>query len=86
MPKIALPHCTNSTGINGALKNLGTSLTSLLGGGKKTTSPNVLPGQPVKQASSSELLGKGISSNTFLLVLLVVGGLLLMLSFGNRGA
>lgn len=61
-----------------AMTKFGSSITSLLTGGKNVPVKKVLPGQAV-QASTF-----GMSPNTFLLVVIIVGGLLLFMAFGHR--
>lgn len=61
-----------------AMAKLGSTITSLLSGGKRVPTKKVLPGQT---AQASTL---GLSPNTFLLVVIVVGGLLLWMAFGHK--
>jgi hypothetical protein len=61
-----------------AMNHFGSTLASLLSGGKTTTAANVLPGQKMAVAAAP------MSSNTFLLILIVIGGLLLWLTFGHK--
>jgi hypothetical protein len=54
-------------------------MASLLTGGQKTTATKVLPGQKVGTVAPS-----AISSNSFLLIIVIVGGLLLFMAFGHK--
>lgn len=60
------------------MNRFGSALTSLLSGGTKVPQKNVLPGQTVVKPATA------LSSNTFLLVLIVAGILLLFLAFGHK--
>lgn len=64
--------------LTAAMSKLGATLTGLLTGGKKVPARKVLPGQTV-QASVM-----GMSPNSFLLVIIVVGGMLLWMAFGHK--
>lgn len=78
-PLSAVPATCQLTKLGTSLAKLGTSLTSLLTGGRTVAATTVLPGQKVAVANPSN----PISSNTFLLVIVIVGALLLMLSFSK---
>jgi len=66
------------TKLTAAMSKLGSTITSLLTGGKRVPAKKVLPGQT---APATTL---GMSPNTFLLVIVVVGGLLLWMAFGHK--
>jgi hypothetical protein len=72
------PKCSQMTKLTQAMSKFGASITGLLTGGKKSPQSNVLPGQKVVGSTTA------VSSNTFLLVILVVGGLLLVMAFGHK--
>jgi hypothetical protein len=61
-----------------AMNRFGSTLSNLLAGGKKNTAAGTIPGQKVPVAVAP------MSSNTFLLILVVIGGLLLWLAFGHK--
>lgn len=69
-----------ATKLTAAMGKLGSTLTSMLSGGTRIPARNVLPGQAIPAATSP------MSANTFLLILVVFGGLLLVLSFGHKAA
>jgi hypothetical protein len=62
-----------------AMNKFGSSITALLTGGQKTAAKNALPGQVVPATASLAL-----TPNSYLMVILIVGGLLLFLAFGHR--
>lgn len=68
--------CANK--LSQLMNKFGSTLTSLFAGGKKSTVKNALPGQPVPKP------GTAISSNTFLIIILVAGALLIVLAFGHK--
>jgi hypothetical protein len=70
--------CTQMSKLSQAMSRFGASITSLLSGGKGTAVKNVLPGQAVQK----NVLG--ISPNSYLLVIIIVGGLLLWMAFGHK--
>jgi hypothetical protein len=61
-----------------AMNRLGSTFASLFSGGKHVPGKNVLPGQKVQFGATS------ISPNSFLLIILIVGGLLLFMAFGHK--
>lgn len=63
--------------LSSSINKLGTAITGLFTG-KKTSAKNVLPGQAIAKSSMA------MSPNSYLLVILVVGGLLLFLAFGHK--
>lgn len=71
-------NCTQVTKLTQAMAKFGSSLTSLLAGGKRTTAAKMLPGQAVAKSNTA------ISPNAYLLVVVVVGALLLFLAFGHK--
>jgi hypothetical protein len=72
------PSCTKAqTQLTQAMSRLGSTISSLLAGGTKANT--VLAGQ--KPPAST---GTGISSNMFLLIIVIVGGLLLVMAFGHK--
>lgn len=68
--------CTSK--LSQAMNKLGATLTSLLRGGQKTSVAATIPGQTVPKPPL------GISSNTFLLVLIIGGAFLLFFAFGHK--
>lgn len=72
------PRCTQLSKLSQAMNRFGASITSLLAGGRRTASKNVLPGQKVPAGSTA------ISPNSYLLVVVIVGVLLLVLAFGHK--
>lgn len=61
-----------------SMNRFGSSIASLMAGGQKVATQNVLPGSAVSNHPLST-----ITPNAFLLIVLVFGGLLLMLAFGH---
>jgi hypothetical protein len=61
-----------------AMSKLGSTITSMLTGGTRVPAGAVVPGQRIPTANSA------MSSNTFLLILIIFGGLLLFMSFGHK--
>jgi hypothetical protein len=70
-------NCTASK-LTSAMSKLGSTITSLLSGGTRVPAGTIQPGQKIPVATAP------MSSNTFLLILVVFGGLLLWLSFGHK--
>lgn len=68
--------CTSK--LSQAMNKLGATLTSLLRGGQPTSVAATIPGQTVPKPPLS------ISSNTFLLVLIIGGAFLLFFAFGHK--
>jgi hypothetical protein len=78
----AKPHCSGTkqaSALSSAMNRFGSAITSLLGGGQKVSTAQVLPGQkaPAKQNAP-------MSSNTYLLIIVIVGVLLLVMAFGHK--
>jgi hypothetical protein len=73
------PKCTQVSKLSQTVSKLGATMASLLTGGQKTTATKVLPGQKVGTVAPS-----AISSNSFLLIIVIVGGLLLFMAFGHK--
>lgn len=71
--------CDAMSKLTQAMSKFGSSIASMMAGGQKVSAKNILPGQ----AAQASLLSN-MTPNTFLLVILIVGGLLLMLSFGHK--
>lgn len=67
--------CTSK--LSQALNRFGASLASLFSGGKKVPAGAIVPGLKTTKATNV------MSSNTFLLVILIVGTLLLFIAFGH---
>jgi len=61
-----------------AMGKLGSTIASLLKGGKTVPASAIRPGQAVPQSVGP------MSTNTFLFVLLIVGALLLVMAFGHK--
>jgi hypothetical protein len=70
------PKNTCSSKLSQAMNRFGSTIASLLSGGNKG---KVIAGQPLPKATATP-----ISSNAFLLIILIVGGLLLMMAFGHK--
>ena len=70
------------TALQKAMSGLGSTMTSLLTGGKtvKTGTNGVIKASPVSASSCT------MSSNAFLLVVLIIGAILLMMAFGRGRA
>jgi len=66
--------------LTSAMSRLGSTVASLLSGGKRVNAGSTLPGQAIPTATTP------MSSNTFLLILVIFGGLLLVMSFGHKAA
>lgn len=66
------------TKLSQAMNKLGSTFSSLFSGGQKVATGKTLPGQTVQKSAV------GISPNSYLLVIIVVGGLLLWLAFGHK--
>ena len=64
--------------LSSSMNKLGTSITSLLTGGTRTVAGAVLPGQTVQKTNTV------LTPNSYLLVVLIVGALLLVLAFGHK--
>lgn len=80
--KVAQPAGTGSQCISKltkAMNNFGASITHLLTGGITTKTGNVLPGQRIQKSGAT-----AITPNSYLLIILIVGGLLLFLAFGHK--
>lgn len=75
--------CKTLGNLTSALSKFGTSLTSLLSGGTKSTAAKTVAGAPIVKSPTATNCS-ALSSNAYLLIILVVGGLLLMLTFGNK--
>jgi hypothetical protein len=71
------PKCTQMSQLSNTMAKLGSTLTALMTGGQKTAAL----GTPTKATLAPAM---PISSNTFLLVIIVVGGLLLAFAFGHK--
>lgn len=72
------PKCSSASALSQAMNRFGSTIASLLGGGRKTAAANILPGQKVP-------VGTGpMSANTFLLVVIIIGALLLWMAFGHK--
>ena len=80
--KVALPptrvNCTSQNKLTSAMNKLGSTITSFLSGGNKTAAKNVIPGQTATKTNTA------LTPNSYLLVILIVGGLLLFLAFGHK--
>jgi hypothetical protein len=72
------PPCTQMAKLTAAMSRFGSSITSLLTGGKAAAAKNVLPGQRIAKSNVA------LTPNSYLLVILIVGGLLLFLAFGHK--
>jgi hypothetical protein len=72
------PTNSQATALTQAMSKLGSMITSLMSGGNRVPAKNVLPGQKISGTVAP------MSANTFLLVVLIVGGLLLWLTFGHK--
>jgi hypothetical protein len=72
------PTCCLATKLTQAMSKLGSTITSMLTGGTRVPAGAVVPGQRIPTANSA------MSSNTFLLILIIFGGLLLFMSFGHK--
>lgn len=75
-PRGGQPTCASK--LSQAMNKFGSTLASLFSGGKRTAAKNILPGQKTTTPST------GISSNSYLLVIIIVGALLLFLAFGHK--
>jgi hypothetical protein len=64
--------------LTAAMNKFGSSIASLFAGGSSVPAKSVIPGQAVAQTKVA-----AITPNTYLLIVLVVGGLLLWLVFGH---
>jgi len=65
-------------GTQNLLNKFGSMLASLFGGGKNVAPGTVLPGQKPKSGIAAP-----ITANTFLIVIVIVGALLMMMNFGG---
>ena len=74
----ANPKCTSQSALSQAMNRFGSMLTSLMSGGRPATAGTVLPGQKVPVATAP------MSANTFLLIVIVIGALLLWMAFGHK--
>lgn len=75
------PRCTKNctlTKLQQAVSKLGSSMASLMSGGQKVSQASVIPGQKATGLFST------MTPNTFGLIVLIFGGLLLWMAFGHR--
>jgi hypothetical protein len=72
------PNLLTASKLSQAMNRFGSTISSLFGGGTTASAHQVLPGQKPVAVTAP------MSSNTFLLILVVVGGLLLWMAFGHK--
>jgi hypothetical protein len=72
------PNNNTASKLSQSMNRFGASITRLLSGGRPANKQNTLPGQAVCRSKA------GMSPNSYLLVVLIVGGLLLFLAFGHK--
>jgi hypothetical protein len=72
------PKCTQLSKLSQAMNKLGSTVASLFSGGKPVPTGQVIPGQKVQKANTA------ISPNSYLLLIIIGGALLLFLAFGHK--